>query len=216
MIPELPGHYCGPLIDLWPLDPPFPSSVCIVLDLPGFEDHVESNRAVAFSRQVRSVDIGAVSEELLPRDSPFFSTTLWLCQAWEAWVPWRRGLSWVVLRDGKILRGWDEGRSTWTRSFRICQLLRPQKDLLVRVGECVGFEIHLLQQGMLQECGSSGPGHRTFTQGRWVPVYRVSHWLLQWERSRPKTSFSSDSSKFKPPQESLLFSIIHWKVHSMT
>lgn len=33
-------------------------------------------------------------------------------------------------------------------------------------GECVGFEFHLLQQGLLQECGSSGPGHRTFTQGR--------------------------------------------------
>lgn len=33
-------------------------------------------------------------------------------------------------------------------------------------GESVGFGIHLVQQGMLQRCGGSGPGCRTFTQGR--------------------------------------------------
>lgn len=42
-----------------------------MLDLPGLEDQVESNRTVAFSRQVRSMDIGAVSEEQSPMRFPF-------------------------------------------------------------------------------------------------------------------------------------------------
>lgn len=42
MIPEPPGHYCGPLIDLRPLDLPFPSSpICIVLFL---ESRIRLNR----------------------------------------------------------------------------------------------------------------------------------------------------------------------------
>lgn len=42
MIPEPPRHYCGPLIDLWLLDTPFPSSpVCVVLALPEVKDRVE-------------------------------------------------------------------------------------------------------------------------------------------------------------------------------